>query len=83
MSLKLIELDNRGLEPPQPMLRTLQALEESHAGDRIRIHNDRLPMFLIEELQRLGYPFEVEHQSDGSAKVTIDKIRKTDGSDIK
>jgi len=70
---KLIELDNRGLGPPQPMMRTLQALEESAAGDRVQIHNDRVPMFLIEELQRLGYPYEVEKQADGSAKVMIHK----------
>ncbi|OXM87605.1 hypothetical protein CF651_04300 [Paenibacillus rigui] len=68
-----MELDNRGLEPPQPMLRTLQALEEAAIGDRIWIHNDRVPMFLIEELQRLGYPYQIERQTDGSAKVAIDK----------
>ncbi|MDR6881312.1 DUF2249 domain-containing protein [Bacillus sp. 3255] len=73
MSSKIIELDNRGLEPPQPMMRTLQALEDSKVGSQVRIHNDRLPMFLIEELQRLGYPYQVEHQADGSARVTIEK----------
>lgn len=73
MNKRVTELDNRGLEPPQPMVRTLQALEDSRVGDQVKIHNDRLPMFLIEELQRLGYPYQVEHQEDGSAKVTIDK----------
>ena len=73
MNKRVVELDNRGLEPPQPMIRTLQALEGSVIGDQVKIHNDRLPMFLIEELQRLGYPFQVEHQADGSAKVIIDK----------
>jgi TusA-related sulfurtransferase len=67
------ELDNRGLEPPQPMIRTLKKLEEAQAGDTVKIHNDRVPMFLIEELNTLGYPYEVESQSDGSAKVTIIK----------
>lgn len=67
------ELDNRGLQPPQPMVRTLKALETSAPGDRVVIHNDRVPMFLIEELQRLGYPYSVEQQQDGSAKVTIHK----------
>ncbi|MGG1517816.1 DUF2249 domain-containing protein [Paenibacillus oryzisoli] len=73
MSRNVRELDNRGLEPPEPMMRTLQALEESQVGDQVKIHNDRLPMFLIEELQRLGYPYEVDRQPDGSAKVTIEK----------
>lgn len=71
---KTIELDNRGLEPPQPMVRTLSALERCRPGDEVIIHNDRVPVFLIEELNNLGYPHSVEEQPDGSAKV---KIRKT------
>ncbi|THF76060.1 DUF2249 domain-containing protein [Cohnella fermenti] len=67
----IVRLDNRGLEPPKPMIRTLAALERCYPGDRVVIHNDRVPMFLIEELHQLGYPYEVEEQADGSAKVTI------------
>jgi tRNA 2-thiouridine synthesizing protein A len=73
MGNKVTELDNRGLEPPQPMIRTLKALEESNPGDLVNIHNDRVPMFLIEELRNLGYPFEVDPQTDGSAKISICK----------
>ena len=67
------ELDNRGLEPPNPMIRTLNKLERAKPGDTVRIHNDRVPMFLIEELNELGYPYEVDEQPDGSAKVAIHK----------
>jgi len=70
---KITELDNRGLEPPNPMIRTLTALEKSQPGDIVAIHNDRVPMFLIEELHSLGYPYTVEEQADGSAKVRITK----------
>ncbi|GIO44521.1 DUF2249 domain-containing protein [Paenibacillus apis] len=70
---KVIELDNRGLEPPQPMVRTLAALGRSRPGDVVKIHNDRVPVFLIEELNTLGCSFTVEDQPDGSAKVTITK----------
>lgn len=69
----VIELDNRGLEPPQPMVRTLAALDRSRPGDVVKIHNDRVPVFLIEELNSLGCSFTVEDQPDGSAKVTITK----------
>lgn len=71
---KIIQLDNRGLEPPQPMVRTLAALEKSNPGDEVMIHNDRVPVFLIEELTSLGYPFTIEDQEDGSAKVKITKV---------
>ncbi|TLS50666.1 DUF2249 domain-containing protein [Paenibacillus antri] len=70
---RVTELDNRGLQPPQPMVRTLKALEGCEPGDRVVIHNDRVPMFLIEELQGLGYSYDVAEQGDGSAKVTITK----------
>ncbi|MGM1047065.1 MAG: DUF2249 domain-containing protein [Bacillota bacterium] len=66
-------LDNRGLEPPTPMIRTLKQLEKAKPGDTVKIHNDRVPMFLIEELQSLGYAYEIEEQPDGTAVVTIHK----------
>lgn len=69
----IIELDNRGLEPPQPMVRTLAAVGRSKPGGEVHIHNDRVPVFLIEELNNLGCTYTVEEQPDGSAKV---KIRK-------
>ncbi|CAH1208702.1 hypothetical protein PAECIP111893_02872 [Paenibacillus plantiphilus] len=69
----LIELDNRGLEPPQPMIRTLAALERIHPEGEVVIHNDRVPVFLIEELNSLGCAYSVEEQPDGTAKVSIRK----------
>lgn len=69
-----IDLDNRGLQPPQPMMRTLAALDRCEPGDEVNIHNDRVPVFLIEELKQLGCIFTVEEQPDGSAKVNIKKV---------
>lgn len=74
VSPRSIHLDNRGLEPPKPMIRTMDALEKARSGDSITIHNDRVPAFLIEEIKNLGYPYQVEAQPDGSAIVTIEKI---------
>ena len=67
------QLDNRGLEPPQPMVRTLGRLDKMNAGDLLIIHNDRVPVFLVEELNQLGYAYDIEEQTDGSAKVKITK----------
>jgi tRNA 2-thiouridine synthesizing protein A len=66
-------LDNRGLEPPQPMMRTLAALENLEAGQTLVIINDRRPMFLFEQLDELGYLYLTEQQEDGSYKVTISR----------
>lgn len=66
-------LDNRGLEPPQPMMRTLAALEDLDRGQTLIIINDRRPMFLFEQLDELGYLYLTEQQEDGSYKVTISR----------
>jgi tRNA 2-thiouridine synthesizing protein A len=64
-------LDNRGLEPPQPMMRTLAALENLEANEILTIINDRRPMFLYEQLEELGYKNRTEQQEDGSYKIEI------------
>lgn len=66
-------LDNRGLEPPQPMMRTLAALEKLQAGETLQITNDRRPMFLYEQLDELGYKHSTEPNEDGSFTITITK----------
>ncbi len=72
-SPRSIHLDNRGLEPPKPMIRTMDTLEKARPGDTVTIHNDRVPAFLLEEIKALGYPHEIDPQPDGSAIVTIRK----------
>ncbi|MFD1037700.1 DUF2249 domain-containing protein [Virgibacillus byunsanensis] len=66
-------IDNRGLEPPQPMMRTLKALDKLSNGESLSIINDRRPMFLYEELNDRGYLHETEPQEDGSFKISITK----------
>ncbi len=66
-------LDNRGLEPPNPMIRTLEALETLAPGDVLVIHNDRVPIYLLPQLADEGAEYEVQEQPDGSAKVRITK----------
>lgn len=66
-------LDNRGLEPPNPMIRTLEALEEMAAGEVLVIHNDRVPIYLLPQLADEGAEYVVDEQPDGSARVRITK----------
>lgn len=66
-------LDNRGLIPPEPMVRTLNQLEKAQPGDQVIIWNDRVPVYLLEELEGLGYSYEIDQKDDGSAEVTITK----------
>ncbi|HBQ96472.1 MAG: DUF2249 domain-containing protein [Firmicutes bacterium] len=64
-------LDNRGLVPPEPMQRTLRKLEEVDIGTVVVIHNDRVPVFLLGQLDDEGYPYETAAQPDDSAIVRI------------
>lgn len=66
-----IHLDNRGLEPPEPMVRTLEAVHKLKKGQRIIGRFDRTPMFLLPKLEEMGFVYEVEPADDGRATVTI------------
>lgn len=68
-----MKLDNRGLEPPQPMMRTLAELEKLQDDEELIIINERRPMFLYPELDEKGYNHETVELKDGSFQITIKK----------
>jgi tRNA 2-thiouridine synthesizing protein A len=68
---RVVRLDNRGLDPPEPMIRTLRALAGLGPEDVLEIHNDRRPVFLYPKLAEGGFRFETRDQPDGSAVVRI------------
>jgi uncharacterized protein (DUF2249 family) len=59
------ELDNRGLLPPEPMVRILQALDEMKSGEVLEALNDREPLFLYPELEKRGHAVKTERQPQG------------------
>jgi TusA-related sulfurtransferase len=70
---RTITLDNRGLEPPQPMLRVLAALDTSGPNDTIVALTDRVPLLLFDELNERGLAYTAKQQPDGAHRVTIAK----------
>lgn len=68
-----MQLDNRGLKPPQPMIRTLEALEKLEDHQSLTIINDREPLFLYPELDERGYTYETVPLEDGTYEITIRK----------
>ena len=64
-------LDNRGLEPPEPMVRVLETLGTLADEDVLVVHNDRRPMFLFPRLEAMGYRYTCEDQPDGSVVLRI------------
>jgi len=51
----VLRLDNRALEPPEPMVRTLAAVEQLTPGQTLLVQLDREPVFLLPELDRRGH----------------------------
>jgi uncharacterized protein (DUF2249 family) len=68
-----LEVDARGLEPPQPLVTILEALADLAADAQLRAHTDRRPMHLYAQLEERGFTGESEEQNDGSF---ITKIRR-------
>jgi uncharacterized protein (DUF2249 family) len=58
-------LDNRGLLPPEPMVRILDALEHLGAGEVLEALNEREPVFLYPELQARGAAIHTKKTSEG------------------
>ena len=64
-------VDNRGLEPPQPMMRIMSLIETLGPGERLEAHNDREPVMLLPRLPELGFDFKTAMQPDGTCRITI------------
>ena len=58
-------LDNRGLLPPEPMVRILDALEHLAPGQVLEALNERDPVFLYPELQARGAAIHTEKAAEG------------------
>ena len=64
-------VDGRGLEPPEPMERVLEALDSIGPGERIRFVMDRDPVPLYRILDMNGYRHATEYRDDGTVEVLI------------
>lgn len=60
----VVVLDVRGLEPPEPMMRTLAALEQLPEGATLVQINVRVPQFLLPLLDERGFTYDVREQGD-------------------
>lgn len=68
---EVIELNARGLEPPQPMVKILEALATLPAGTELHARTDRRPMHLYPQLEERGFTAETLEQTDGSFLTQI------------
>lgn len=64
-------LDVRGLEPPEPLVRTLEALEALPPGGLLIQLNSRVPQFLLPQLRSRGYAYEVHEEAADRVRLLI------------
>jgi uncharacterized protein (DUF2249 family) len=64
-------LDVRGLEPPEPLVRTLAALESVPEGHQLMQINVRIPQLLLPMLAERGFACEVDDSRANEVHVRI------------
>ncbi len=67
----VVILDVRGLEPPEPMVLTLEALETLPRGKTLLQINVRVPQFLLPHLAERGFVWEAREQSSDLVRLFI------------
>jgi len=67
----IAELDNRGLEPPEPMVRTLEGVETLSPGQTLAALLPREPLFLFEQLEARGCLWRGAFEPEGHYRIVI------------
>lgn len=75
----VVLLDVRGLEAPEPMVRTLTALESLPPGATLVQINVRVPRFLLPQLEERGFSYEVREQGPDLVRLFIRHARAPRG----
>jgi uncharacterized protein (DUF2249 family) len=66
LATEIVEVDARGLEPPQLLVKILESLAALAAGVELRACTDRRPMHLYAQLEERGFAGATEEQPNGS-----------------
>jgi TusA-related sulfurtransferase len=72
------ELDNRDLDPPEPMVRTLAATEAMQDGEVLCALLCREPVFLLPELAKRGHAWRGAFEPDGTTYKILIRIGAAD-----
>lgn len=73
------EMDNRDLDPPEPMVRILAATETMTSGEVLAALLCREPVFLLPELAKRGHCWRGAFEPDGKTYRVLIRIGTTQG----
>jgi uncharacterized protein (DUF2249 family) len=63
---QVVEIDTRGMQPPQPLVTILEAAATLPGDAEILARTNRRPMHLYPELESRGFSSETKEETDGS-----------------
>jgi uncharacterized protein (DUF2249 family) len=66
-----VRLDVRGLEPPLPMVRVLEAVETLTPGRRLEVLHHRRPVFLYPQLEERDCRYATDEPEPGLVRIVI------------
>ena len=64
-------IDARGMEPPEPLVQTMDALETMAPGERLLLVLAREPFPLYGVLEQNGIAWQTERKPDGTVEVLM------------
>ncbi len=64
-------IDARGMEPPEPLVLALDALDNLGAHETLLLRLDREPLPLYQALQSSGHTWQTQRGADHSFEVRI------------
>jgi uncharacterized protein (DUF2249 family) len=76
---ELVVLDVRGLEPPEPMVRVLKALDHLAPGQKLEVRHDRRPMLLYPLLDDGGFAHDTDEPEPGLVRILIRPLNDATG----
>jgi TusA-related sulfurtransferase len=73
-------LDNRDLDPPEPLARILAAIETMNAGEVLCALLCREPIFLLAGLAKRGHPWRGGFEADESTYKVLMRVNAAQGA---
>ena len=70
-TLKIITVDCRELEPPEPMVKVLEAVEKMGKEEAVLMLHRKRPTLLFPRLKEKGLEFELTEKEDESIELLI------------
>ena len=70
-SRKIITIDCRELEPPEPMIKVLEAVQLMGDDEAVIMVHRKRPRLLFPRLEELSLNYEITEESDDLVKILI------------